>query len=112
MKELGITKGECKVDRHPHIDSDNRAVYRVSTYRIPTKEELQANSKMIEDSINTANECNLLPSELLQRYNEAIEVLDGLLDDFKYYISEMDEEPQRAGYILEAEQTISKANGN
>jgi hypothetical protein len=46
----------------------------------------------------------------LNKLNERGQILEiclaGLLDDFKYYISEMDEQPQRAGFILEAENLL------
>ena len=45
--------------------------------------------------------------KLLFERNEAIKLLNGLLDDFKYFIGESDNEPQRAGFIVEAEKFLS-----
>ena len=45
--------------------------------------------------------------EALEQENKELrEALCGLLDDFKYYISEQDNEPQRAGYVKVAEKLI------
>lgn len=41
-------------------------------------------------------------------FEESLKIMDGLLDDFKYFIGECDKEPQRAGYIREAEKFLSK----
>jgi hypothetical protein len=98
MKELGITKGEVESgffdsNKHTYI----RAQVKNEDSFLPTviyehrltedqccheecgciKEEL-SNAKLIANTFNTANKCQMLPSELLQRYNEAIEVLEQL----------------------------------
>ena len=41
---------------------------------------------------------------------ELLKVLEGLLDDFKYYIADQGEEPQRAGYMKVAEDLINNRN--
>ena len=45
---------------------------------------------------------------LVYEKNEAIKVIKGLLDDFKYFIGDSDNEPQRAGFIVEAEIFLKK----
>jgi hypothetical protein len=40
--------------------------------------------------------------------NELKEVLEGLLDDFKYFLGNSDSEPERAGFIIEAENLLEK----
>lgn len=49
-------------------------------------------------------------SELLEQRNELLDCLSGLLDDFRYYISEQEEQPQRAGYIVESEKLLKKCD--
>ena len=44
----------------------------------------------------------------LNERNDAIKVLKGLLNDFKYFIGDSDKEPQRAGFIVEAENFLGK----
>lgn len=46
--------------------------------------------------------------KLVYEKNEAIKVMKGLLDDFKYFIGNSEREPQRAGFILDAENYLSK----
>ena len=41
-------------------------------------------------------------------WNDAIKLLEGLLYDFKYFIGDSDKEPQRAGFIVEAENFLGK----
>ena len=45
---------------------------------------------------------------LQTKKEKAIELLRGLLDDFKYYIADQEEPPQRAGYITEVEQFLKE----
>lgn len=51
-------------------------------------------------------------AKLVSLAPELIKVIDGLLDDFKYFISESGVEPTRVGYIQEAENLIKKATEN
>ena len=44
----------------------------------------------------------------LNERNNAIKLLEGLLYDFKYFIGDSDKEPQRAGFIVEAENFLEK----
>ena len=44
----------------------------------------------------------------LNERNNAIKLLEGLLYDFKYFIGDSDKEPQRAGFIVEAESSLEK----
>lgn len=76
MENLKITKGECNIE-HPlagdfilHVDY----VRIISVHLIENKlEEQEANAKLIADSFNTAQKCNLLPSELLEQRDELLE---------------------------------------
>lgn len=43
-----------------------------------------------------------------RKLNEAKKIIEGLLDDFKYFIGNTGIEPDRAGYILEAEKYLKK----
>ena len=47
--------------------------------------------------------------KLLFERNEAIKLLNGLLDDFKYFIGESDNEPQRAGFIVAMTKVIKES---
>jgi hypothetical protein len=101
MKELGITKGECKV-----IASDNYS-NRLLVSPTPTFGENNNNAKLYTDAHKIAQKTNLLPSELLERYNEAIEVLETI----KQSCDEGEIELIVAQYMA-IKQTISKANNN
>ena len=46
--------------------------------------------------------------KLVYERNEAVKVIEGLLDDFKYFIGDSEREPQRAGFIIEAENFLEK----
>jgi hypothetical protein len=72
MKRLAerITKGGCKVDRHPEIDFSSRGVYRISTSTIPTREELIANAELIAEAFNVTNETGKSPRELADENKE------------------------------------------
>lgn len=90
-KELGITKGEWK-QSHRKIPNDPEGMYSTQVYDCNgktiatiawysvqkgniTTTTREGNAKLIADAGTTANKCHLLPSELLERYNEAIEAL-------------------------------------
>lgn len=64
----------------------------------------QLTDEVVDILIKRRNQQSTSQKETIERLRET---LDGLLDDFKYYISQMEEEPQRAGYMLEAEQLLS-----
>ena len=86
MKELGITKGEWKVDfnRVPNgmPDLNEQISIRTDEWDIACAfvditdegEEEKANALLIADAGNTAQSCGLLPSELL-RQRDTIYVL-------------------------------------
>ena len=100
MKELGITKGKVNVIS---CDASSDTIY---VHPTPTFGENEKNAKLLEDAINTSNECNLLPSELLERYNEAIEVLEKSLkvlkefaEEQEYSVGEVDEDYIRLMYL-------------
>jgi len=56
---------------------------------------------------------SLVPKDKLTKYApEMLKALQGLLNDFEYYISEQETEPSRAGYIEVSKKLISKILGN
>lgn len=97
MKELGITKGEWK-----YVLDNIDAVYCDGLLAETYRDESEANAKLIADAGTTANKCGMLPSELLERYNEAIEVLKSAQPYIEQYALE--------SIKIRLEQTISKAN--
>lgn len=111
MKELGITKEQAKSKLIDTIGHYNLKANNVSKFKFNEKEtELFANM-MVE----FANETN---NELLERYNEAIEVLENVkrLETLIRYpddVSIMHEGEAKAIHMMlnRVEQTISKANG-
>ena len=116
MKELGITKGEWKVNKTSENLHD---VYCPEFSNWLIVENIKPNdAKLIADAGITANKCQMLPSELLERYNEAIEVLEkatreliSIRDDEFLYIND----PLWSSIdvvVSSCEQTISKAHGN
>lgn len=115
MKELGITKGEWKITKkddlgvpfgltHAYcIESEGIVVCDIICDENGLK-EAKNDAKLIADAGTTANKCGMLPSELLERYNEAIEALN--------IICGYGNTGEDAVAMKEiAEQTISKANG-
>lgn len=116
MKELGITKGEFRLKTNVHPTTDGKRWGWVGldkvrpydsvkglniTWEEGTKTEM--NAKLIVDTFNTSNKTGLLPSELLQRYNEAIEALEQIKD-----LCKPSNQNEFAIKSI-AEQTISKA---
>ena len=82
MKELGITKGEWRIDTADAIkikaeDGSNIAIltHLTNLMRRDTN-EVERNALLIADSGNTAQKCGLLPSELLQQRDELKEALE------------------------------------
>ena len=58
---------------------------------------------------------NAIAMEFIKAYNdkdrdlyEAKKIIEGLLDDFKYFIGNVGVEPDRAGYILEAQKYLKE----
>ena len=80
-KDLGIMKGEWKIVPTPKVEShldiavnagDNHVVAWVySESYTGNKEQGYNNAKLIADAGNTAQKCNMLPGELLEKYEEA-----------------------------------------
>lgn len=108
MKELGITKGEWKINKTSENLHD---VYCPEFSNWFIVENIKPNdAKLIADAGTTANKTNLLPSELLERYNEAIEVIESYLSvtDLMRYPTE--EELNICN--KKAKQTISKAKNH
>lgn len=123
MKELGITKGPYEVCEHNWSDTSfygngkvicTQSIYDEATEE--TQEELESkvstNFKLIEDAFNTAQKANLLPSELLERYNEAIEVLEDMHEAICKGVIRIygdEDEINLQGLYTKIKQTISKA---
>ena len=86
MKELGITKGEYKVDVYRdadypayryHIKLDDKIVIRTE------RKSDQSTAIVVADALNTAQKCGLLPSGLLQQRDELREALKLLMAGVK-----------------------------
>lgn len=113
MKELGIIEGEYTCTRE-HDYKYGQDVYEIHSNEVDhivtvwtalIEDCAENHAKLITDTFNTANKCNLLPSELLQRYNEAIEALEQIKD-----LCKPSNQNEFAIKSI-AEQTISKAKG-
>lgn len=50
----------------------------------------------------------MLMTSIKNQQKEFLNIIEGLLDDFKYYIADNEEPPVRAGYIKESENFIQK----
>jgi hypothetical protein len=93
-KELGITIGKVAFkkwdgEKWPEkrwsigLDETNgKAICISPRYDFETPES-EANANLIADAFNTANKCNLLPSELLEENNKLKEANEELLDGLK-----------------------------
>jgi len=68
MKFKG-TKG--KFESHGWWVHSSRGTFCKCT--VGDREERITNAILIADAFNTVNECDMMPSELLARYNEAVE---------------------------------------
>lgn len=81
MKELGITKGEWRIDMADAIkikaeDGSNIATLtHLTNFKRRDTDEVERNALLIADAGNTAQKCGLLPSELLQQRDELREAL-------------------------------------
>ena len=81
MKELGITKGEWRIDTADAIkikaeDGSNIAILtHLTNFMRRDTNEVERNALLIADAGNTAQKCGLLPSELLQQRDELKEAL-------------------------------------
>lgn len=131
MKELGITKGEFISTHNASLERGVREIKKGFVAFLPKPHrftgqdkryenelsEYKANAELITDTFNTAQKTGLLPSELLQRYNEAIEVLEQLYNSCAPTNVELRNGEPRWGScgvpsdesIYNAKQTISKA---
>ena len=96
MKDPGTTKGEwyaCCLDKKPHfvfagdgeavvcaisINDPNYAGYEMLMSDVSLL-ECQHNARLIQDAGNVAQECGLLPSELLKQRDELLEALKRLV---------------------------------
>jgi len=92
MKDLKITKGEFILDwwNSDRVDLrtiENKILAIIETDFINKPQtpfvELEANAELFKDSIETANKCNLLPSELLEQRNELLKACNKLISASK-----------------------------
>lgn len=75
MKNLNITKGEARINRHSKTSVETttgRSIASTSTYSTNTDAgkhivENEANAILFADAFNTANKTGLLPSELAEQ---------------------------------------------
>ncbi len=118
MKDLGITKGEWKVDNttvyslyQTSWDSGKPVMtnrFYLSLYpdyhSSIAKSEVIENAKLIADAGNTANKCGLLPSELLAQRDELLSALEMITKRLK---KELDT-PYNS-FVDKAEKAIKKA---
>jgi len=85
MKRLGITEGEFVVE---NVTTNNGDFYKVITKKgasvcnVTTRDYVKAreNTQLIADAFNTANKCDMLPSELLEQRNELLDMLQATVD--------------------------------
>ena len=90
MKELGITKGEWRIDMADAIkikaeDGSNIAILtHLTNFKRRDTDEVERNAMLIADAGNTAQKCGLLPSELLQQRDELKEALAEMIWQFGY----------------------------
>ena len=87
MKFKG-TKGKSEVSiNNPKMVLTDNGAYKPNAMMLSTAsaEEMKANAILISDAFNTVNECDMMPSELLARYNEAVEALGNTAKDLQYY---------------------------
>ena len=78
-KELGITKGEVKIDRKGGWieTADGRLICECTHCNYQS----DANLVFIADAFNTSNKCGLLPSELLEWKHETLMLLKEIAND-------------------------------
>lgn len=72
MNELKITKGEVAIDGFSincviTKEKPHETLVRCYPINEPNFEQAKANAELYVDAHNTANACNLLPSELLKK---------------------------------------------
>ena len=96
MKDLGITKGEWRHNKHSrgNVDANGRSVancmgYSTNIGRGEHIEENYANADLVIDAGNTAQKCGLLPSELLKQRDE---LKEELAEQKRLYFKLFDEE--------------------
>ena len=89
MKDLGITKGEWRHNKHSrgNVEANGRSVancmgYSTNIGRGEHIEENYANADLVIDAGNTAQKCGLLPSELLKQRDELKEMLARFMNHF------------------------------
>lgn len=61
------------------------------------------------EAFNTVNECDMMPSELLARYNEAVEALNGLIDPLTGMVEDSFAHEIGNERVYKIEQVITKS---
>lgn len=83
MSKLNITKGEVWV-KNSRVQEQKTFSIGCGGWEICTTytdfEEDKANAELIADAFNTANKCDMLPSELLAQRDELLEMLSKALN--------------------------------
>jgi len=86
MKKLKITKGQFKIDKWGTIVDQDKKTLLCQGVGFPmgvnSEHECVANSQLLCDAMNTANETDLLPSELLKQRNDLLEFVKELDEQF------------------------------
>ena len=72
-----------------------------------TKEIEKSNAELIADAFNTINECDMMPSELLARYKEAVSALEEYYNADRCVFSKVTTTPQQRKE--QAQQVITKS---
>ena len=86
MKKLNITQGKWEFIEQTLLCGWKHLGKSIK--QDVSKEELIANEQLIIDAGNTAQKCDLLPSELLEQRDELLGALKEIKKDFEYNIGE------------------------
>lgn len=79
MRKLQITEGKVYVSTRRDQDGDDVFLIENEDWNICTtftySDQDEANAQLIADAFNTANKCDMLPSELLEQRDELLKLL-------------------------------------
>ena len=108
---MNITEGKWLNNYHANftqfeIEAKGKSVaslrHKPDSVFFAVEKEAKANAELIADAGNTAQKCNLLPSELLQQRDELLAALDKMINT--WHTTETD--------IKEYRSLINKIKGN